>query len=185
MEYRTKWNVAAPPPPTQDHYSSEITGVPSHWIPFYGAAFGLFYDPLTDMFVGDGPPRHSIHRPWDGSLPSAPQTFTFINHCNQPPHSLFDNWHLQSRAFVDRFGDVMASEGKTMYFCFCVQGWRQWRHRCPPASFEMPLQLRIFTPIRRYPCDWVSRSIAVVDREYLGDVGYGASPFPKMHKDVY
>lgn len=137
------------------------------------------------MFVGDGPPRHSIHRPWDCSLPSTPQKIDFLNYCNQPPHSLFDNWHLQPRAFVDRFGDVGASEGKTMYFCFCVQGWRQWRHRCPLASFEMPLRLAIFTPRRWYPCDWVSRSIVVVDRDYLGDVDMVHRPFPEMQKDVY
>lgn len=54
--------------PPSGRYEHGLDNVPTHYIPLYGSLHGIFYDPVTEMFVGDGPPRPTPERP-DGSLP--------------------------------------------------------------------------------------------------------------------
>lgn len=186
-EYKIELDTAPPPPPVRETYNCDVSGVPSHWVPFYGSAFGLFYDPVTDMFAGDGPPRRCIHRPRDCSLPSVPNAFTWFDYCNAPPRAYLDSRHLQSRAFAVRFGEVHLSDGETRFFCFCVKRWRTWPHRCPSTWLEMPLRPTCIFPRGWLPYFWISRNNKVTDRDYLEDINLvrRSSPFAKLTSTDY
>jgi hypothetical protein len=43
----------------------------THYIPLFGTLHGMFYDPVTNMFIGDGPSHSTPERP-DGSMPCLP-----------------------------------------------------------------------------------------------------------------
>ncbi len=55
------------------NYDHGLEDLPSHYIPLCGALHGMFFDPITNLFVGDGPPRPTPERP-DGSMPCFPET---------------------------------------------------------------------------------------------------------------
>ena len=160
--------AAAPPPPVRQVYNNGISGVPSHWIPFYGSAFGLFYDPLIDMFVSDGPPRRSIHRPWNRSLPSATGHSTWFEIGSSPPCAYLDDVHVQPLYFADRFLDAHLSEGESRFFCFCIKAWGAYPHRCP-FNRLWPVPTAVVPPRFWVPGDWVCRDSPIKDKGYLGD----------------
>lgn len=69
--------IIRPPTPGSEEpplecYNHGLDGVPSHYIPLYGSCHGMFYDPITKMFIGDGPPRPRLERP-DGSTSCTPE----------------------------------------------------------------------------------------------------------------
>ena len=164
----TNHSTAAPPPPVRQTYNNSISGLPSHWIPFYGSAFGLFYDPLIDMFVGDGPPRRSVHRPRDRSLPSATGRLTWLDFDSAPPCAYLDDLHVQPLVLVDTVLNAHLSEGESRFFCFCIQTWVAFPHRCPSVFF-WPLPSAVVPPRGWLPGDWICRDIPVKDKGYLGD----------------
>ena len=167
-QHETNRRAAPPPPPVRPTYNNAITGVPSHWIPFYGSAFGLFYDPLIDMFVGDGPPRRSIHRPWDGSLPSATDRLTWFELASSPPCAFLDNLHVQPMVMVDRFERAVLTGGESRFYCFCIQTWGAFPHRCS-SNLGWPVPSGVVPPRGWVPGDWVRRDIPVKDKGYLGN----------------
>ena len=161
--------TAPPPPPVRQIYDNAISGVPSHWIPLYGSAFSLFYDPLTDMFVGDGPPRRSIHRPWDGSLPASTSGgSTGFEIGSSPPCAYLDDLHVQPLVMVDRSSDAHLGDGESRFYCFCIRNWRAYPHRCPVSSV-WPVPPAVVPPRGWIPGDWVCRDAPVKDKAYLGD----------------
>ncbi|KAL8700497.1 MAG: hypothetical protein Q9201_005421 [Fulgogasparrea decipioides] len=82
----------------QPYYDNRTPGVPSHWVPLYGAAHGMFYDHVTRLFYGDGPPRPTVERA-DGSMP--PQdTSERLPGFNTSPESVL---HGQPRASTEQF----------------------------------------------------------------------------------
>lgn len=157
-------------PPPAEAYKNKISGVPSHWVPLYGSALGLFYDPVTDMFVGDGPPRHSIHRPWDGSLPSAPLMRTEFESYNEGPQARFDSRHVQSRAFTGRYEEPHLTQGETRFYCFCTEDWLAFPHKCHLTAFTRPIEPARVPPRGWLPYSWTFRDNVVTERNYLFDM---------------
>ncbi|KAL8797036.1 MAG: hypothetical protein Q9195_000807 [Heterodermia aff. obscurata] len=157
-----------PAPPPHQTYDNATSSVPSHWIPFYGSAFTLFYDPLLSLFVGDGPPRRSIHRPWDGSLPSAPSPSPGLEIGSAPPCAFLDDIHVQPMVMVDRYLDAQFRDGDSRFFCFCIQVWRAGPHRCPPG-LVWPVVPLVVPPKGGVPVGWVWRDIPVKDTGYVDD----------------
>ena len=123
------------------------------------------------QFVGDGPPRRSIHRPWDRSLPSMPDMSTWSNICNQDCYQDSDDQHLQSRAFAGRFGNVQISRSENQFFCFCRETWRQLPHRCWSTSYEKPSQPLCIYPRHWLPRTWIYRDNPINEMNYLDDLG--------------
>ncbi|KAL8850602.1 MAG: hypothetical protein Q9221_004472 [Calogaya cf. arnoldii] len=109
-------------------YDNQVSGIPTHWIPIYGAGHGIFYDPITKLFYGDGPPRPEIERP-DNSMPEMD---------NKEPLPRFgkhreDCLHLQPRAITDSLVRRMQASpiiGRR-YYCRCQHRWLAQRHSCP------------------------------------------------------
>ena len=154
-------------------YNSTVSGVPSHWIPFYGSTLGVFYDTLTDMFVGDGPPRRSIHRPWNGSLPSTIYNSSESEYVSHLPSTMYDYRHLQPGAFANRHEKTYLSQGQTRFYCFCRKCWLAYYHRCPMSSHELQFgELRppVVRPRTMLPGSWIYRGNVVKDKDYIQDM---------------
>ncbi|KAI4262505.1 MAG: hypothetical protein L6R42_002318 [Xanthoria sp. 1 TBL-2021] len=128
---------AATTPFNRPVYDNQIPGIPTHWIPIYGAGHGTFYDPITKLFHGDGPPRPDLER-LDGSMPemdSMEPLPRFGEHRE-------DCLHIQPRAVTDALIRRMQASpiiGRR-YYCTCQHTWLAQRHDCPDdrMSLGMP-----------------------------------------------
>ena len=121
------------------------------------------------MFVGDGPPRRSIHRPWDWSLLSRPYLPNALDYCNELLKTRTDKQCLQIRGFVDRFEEPHLSEGEARFCCFCTDSWLATPHRCRSTALTLPAQPACIPPRGWLPWDWICRDIFPNDRDYVND----------------
>ncbi|KAL9063816.1 MAG: hypothetical protein Q9161_009253 [Pseudevernia consocians] len=82
---------------------------PSHpKVQLFGSGHGMFFDPSTGLFTGDGAPRKSPYRA-DGTLPSQPEPESDFLTRQQYPEPAEDQLHIQSkREYTKR----MANFGK-------------------------------------------------------------------------
>ncbi|KAL8909917.1 MAG: hypothetical protein Q9171_004773 [Xanthocarpia ochracea] len=109
-------------------YDNQVPGIPTHWIPIYGAGHGMFYDPLTKLFYGDGAPRPDLERP-DGSMPEM-DTKEPLPRFGEHPEDVL---HLQPRAVTDSLVRRMQATPITgrRYYCKCEHTWLAQCHDCP------------------------------------------------------
>ncbi|KAI4270624.1 MAG: hypothetical protein L6R38_007070 [Xanthoria sp. 2 TBL-2021] len=109
-------------------YDNQIPGIPTHWIPIYGAGHGMFYDPITKLFHGDGPPRPDLERS-DGSMPEM-DTMEPLPRFSEHRE---DCLHLQPRAITDPLVRRMQASPivSHRYYCTCQHRWLSQRHNCP------------------------------------------------------
>ncbi|KAL8731834.1 MAG: hypothetical protein Q9166_003118 [cf. Caloplaca sp. 2 TL-2023] len=155
-------------------YDNQVPGIPTHWIPIYGAGHGLFYDPVTKLFHGDSPPRPDLERS-DGTLPEMENTESLPGFGAHREDVL----HIQPRAVTDPLIQRMQATAITdrRYFCKCRNTWLARRHNCPddrvppgtPWSGRLPT-FNVTAAIR--PRDTISASsfthdLAVGDLDYL------------------
>ncbi|KAL8808205.1 MAG: hypothetical protein Q9182_000269 [Xanthomendoza sp. 2 TL-2023] len=163
------------PPSHRPPYDNGVPGIPTHWIPLYGSAHSIFYDPITKLFHNDGAPRRTLERP-DGSMPATDTT---------PPLPIFnqhreDVLHIQPRAITDALVQRASTmdRHRTFYYCRCQHSWLARRHDCPDtrAPSEMLWGGRIpkmgataaaVRPGDRMPEDGVTRELVVGDLGYL------------------
>ncbi|KAL8675196.1 MAG: hypothetical protein Q9168_000449 [Polycauliona sp. 1 TL-2023] len=116
-------------PPKRSNYDNQVPGIPTHWIPIYGAGHGLFYDPTHKLFHGDGPPRLDLERP-DGSMPQMDTMEPLLPRFGEHRE---DCLHIQPRAVTDpllrrtRTIPIVGSR----YYCTCQHRWLLQRHNCP------------------------------------------------------
>lgn len=97
----TNQTPAAETPPTNNTPSTPK-------VPLFGSAHGMFFDPSTGLFTGDGAPRKSPYRP-DGTLPSKPDLESDFLTKQQYPEPAEDQLHIMSkREYTKR----MANFGK-------------------------------------------------------------------------
>ena len=131
------------------------------------------------MFVGDGPPRRSVNRPWDWSLPSSPYWPNNIDYVNDSLRTPSDRHCLQIREFVNRFDESHMSEGEPRFYCPCAECWFPIAHRCRSTALTMPVRPAHVPPRGWFPWDWVFRNNFPNDRVYVnGDTTVGRVPIP-------
>ncbi|KAL8661388.1 MAG: hypothetical protein Q9202_005630 [Teloschistes flavicans] len=122
------------------YYDNQTPGIPTHFVPLYGAAHGMFYDPLTRLFHGDGPPRPTLSRlsadprPMDNVVPPLrPLGYRQTDHLHLQPHSV--TAPAISRA-QQQAGEPGAAQMRTYYYCACVNRWLAERHDCPAEAIS-------------------------------------------------
>ncbi|MCJ1425127.1 hypothetical protein MMC29_003015 [Sticta canariensis] len=150
-------------PPVVEAYDHELRGIPSHYIPMQGAMHGMFFDPATNMFVGDGPPRVTPERA-DGTLPGTRRVHVAAEPISNRPVNPDNALHVQTEgqiASVNAAGaraaaapslrrpvGVAPTSAPTRafqrYFCRCTGQWLDRPHDCPEAP---PAALPSGTPI--------------------------------------
>jgi len=177
-----------PPPPSGGSplkvYDNETPGVPSHWIPLYGSVHGMFYDPLTKLFMGDGAPRPTLHRV-DGTVPCPPEPTTEASWPEFPIGDPEDVLHVQRSIFTAPHIDQPYVPAHTRFFCRCIGRWRTSPHTCLPdtttilASAAAPIR-----PDTVLPDGWVTHTAPIRDTGYLEAMGLAAHPDAQVDSAV-
>ncbi|KAL8952802.1 MAG: hypothetical protein Q9222_001306 [Ikaeria aurantiellina] len=164
---------------TRPIYENHVPGIPSHWIPLYGACHGMFYDPITKLFHGDGSPRPTLERP-DGSIRPIDTSTPLPGFKDHPEDAL----HILPLSVTDpiirRQKESTNNHPNTVvhrYYCTCQNAWLSQRHNCrndkreveglwdvavPPAGFAACLR-----PGDVVPREEVTHDIKVRDLSYL------------------
>ncbi|KAL8941927.1 MAG: hypothetical protein Q9216_001955 [Gyalolechia sp. 2 TL-2023] len=154
-------------------YHNHTPGVPTHWVPVYGAGHGMFYNPVSKLFYGDGAPRPTIERQ-NGSIQP-------INHGTPIPPIGFqpeDVLHLQPPSMIDKVAMDVENDVDAVrrYYCRCKNAWLEWPHKCPlewegeDVFVDQTLPTGATTPIRpgdRIPRESITHDLAVGDLNYL------------------
>ncbi|KAL8785170.1 MAG: hypothetical protein Q9213_003516 [Squamulea squamosa] len=167
------------PPPTAPRasnrptYDNQVPGIPTHWIPIYGAGHGIFYDPVTKLFYGDGPPRPGLERS-DGSMPEM-DTMEPLPRLGEDREDVL---HIQPRAVTDPIVRRMQEKpivGRRWY-CKCQNGWLERRHDCPddrvppgilwPGGVP-PGMMAAIRPGDTIPMDSFTHDLGIGDLDYL------------------
>ncbi|KAL8680313.1 MAG: hypothetical protein Q9186_003495 [Xanthomendoza sp. 1 TL-2023] len=179
------------PPPTiptpashRTPYDNGVPDIPTHWIPLYGSAHSIFYDPITKLFHNDGPPRPTLERP-DGTMPATDTTphLPLFNHHRE------DVLHIQPRAITDPLVHQASSAANPVmghrhiyYYCKCQRSWLSRRHYCPddrvssgmvvvgggvPMMMMMGARMAAVRPGDRMAEDGFTRELVVGDLGYL------------------
>lgn len=143
----------------------------------------MFYDPVTDLYVGDGPPRSKPERP-DGTYPCTPKETTKTEPNSMRPTG--DSVHIQSQAFIENAitssrdprvksayqptsdlaspSDAAApSATNKLYFCRCTGKWLQEPHECaegPLGDAHIP-ETTGYAPWETLPEGWIKNRIMV------------------------
>ncbi|KAL8713330.1 MAG: hypothetical protein Q9220_002529 [cf. Caloplaca sp. 1 TL-2023] len=162
--------------PARPTYENHVPGIPSHWIPLYGACHGMFYDPITKLFYGDESPRPTLERS-DGSMQpidSSTPLSGFQDHPEDALHIL----PLSVRDRILRRQKVPIKDSKLVhrYYCICQNAWLAQRHDCPndirevERSWDAVLPPMGFAPCLR-PGDVVPRKEVTQDIK-IGDLSY-------------
>lgn len=172
-------------PPSLNAYAHDVPGVPSHYVPLHGACHGTFYDPVTNLYVGDGAPRSKPERP-DGTYPCT--TEAMMDAVPAPKRPLSDPIHIQSKAFIDNAtassGDHVATSfalstpysvysnslaassiAFKLYLCRCTGKWLREPHDCtegPIKDIQIPEKVG-YAPWEPLPEGWINNQI-MVDR---------------------
>lgn len=162
-----------------------LSGVPSHYVPLQGAVTGMFFDPVTRMYVGDGPPRSTLLR----SDRTVPTTLTReqvnMEAGSEAPISIDDMVHVQTLEQINSMEDEADGHVATnpqpgqvpfdlsytptsvptnpfeAYWCRCRQIWLSCPHDCPePPTPAFPTTMPI-RPGTELPADWITHRIVV------------------------
>ena len=144
-------------------FDNGLQGVPSHWVQLYGTAHGMFYDPITKLFFGDGPPRTSLLRTPSGGLP-----------CQVDPMAKFpaleedlgDAIHMISKPLMAQFATITAEAVPKMY-CRCTGNWVEEAHECSPVV-AAPHPVQMILP--RGTCflpQWITHNNTASDTSYI------------------
>lgn len=160
----------------------------------------MFFDPVTRMYVGDGPPRSTPHRS-DRTVPTT-LTREQVNMETVPeePVNIDDVVHVQSQEQINSIEDEADERAATYpqpdqlpsdlsytptsvptcpyeaYWCRCRQTWLSYPHGCPEPptpAFPMTMPLR---PGTELPTDWITHRIVVDPSIYPGAVVPGEAP---------
>lgn len=142
----------------------------------------MFFDPTTNLFIGDGEPRSTVERP-DGSLPGTTQAM--VDALPRPVHPrgvAEDAFHIQSYDFVGSAtaaGNARREAARTQpssstsarapdapfqrYFCRCTGRWLARRHNCTQGPMQgRPEQSGAgIAPGSTLPRDWITHKIVV------------------------
>lgn len=97
-----------PVPSTTAPTNTPNITAPLPLVQLFGSGHGMFFDPKTGMFIGDGVPRKSLYRA-DGTLPSKPDVQSDFATNEQYPEPLEDKLHIQTASEVTK---RMANFGK-------------------------------------------------------------------------
>lgn len=177
-----------PPPPSGESplevYDNETPGVPSHWIPLYGSVHGMFYDPLTKLFMGDGTPRPTLHRA-DGTTPCPPDPDAEADQAAFPIGNPEDVLHVQRSSFTAPHIGQPYVPAHTRFFCSCTGRWTASPHPCPPDTSTIPAGAA--APIRPdtvLPAGWVTHTAPIRDTSYLEAMGLAARPDDQIDSAV-
>lgn len=186
------------PPSSRSHriallpaFQHGIAGVPSHYIPLQGALIGMFFDPVTSMYVGDGPPRSTPRRS-DGTVPTTITREQF--NIETVPVNIDDMVHVQSSEQINSIDDeadehaaINSQPGQVhfdlsytptsvptrpyeAYWCSCRQAWLSYPHDCPePPTPAFPTTMPI-RPGTELPADWITHRIVIDSSIYPGEV---------------
>ncbi len=155
-------------------YDNETPGVPSHWIPLYGSVHGMFWDPLTKLFMGDGAPRPTLHRA-DGTTPCGPDTAAEADRAAFPVGNPEDVMHVQRSTLTAPHQDRPYAPANDRFFCWCTERWLPSPHNCPPDTSRIPAGAG--APIRPdtvLPDGWVTHTAPINDTSYLERMGLSA-----------
>lgn len=111
LPIQTRIPTPLQPPKTDQTPSTEINPTPTSTpnlapklpkVPLFGSGHGMFFDPNTGLFTGDGAPRKSPYRP-DGTLPSRPDLESDRLTKQQYPEPAEDQLHiLPQREYAKR-----------------------------------------------------------------------------------
>lgn len=185
------------PPSSRSHrmllpaFQHGLAGVPSHYIPLQGALIGMFFDPVTSMYIGDGPPRSTPRR----SDETVPTTLTREQFNTETvPVNIDDMVHVQSPEQVNSIDDeaderaaINSQPGQVpfdlsytptsvptrpyeAYWCSCRQTWLSYPHDCPePPTPAFPTAMPI-RPGTELPADWITHRIVVDSSIYPGEL---------------
>lgn len=189
--------IRAPPSPRSHRivllpaFQHGLVGIPSHYVPLQGALIGMFFDPVTSTYVGDGPPRSTPRRS-DGTVPTTLTREQF--NIETTPINIDDTVHIQSLEQITSI-DEEAIERAAInsqlsqvpfdlfytpasvptrpyeaYWCSCRQTWLSYLHDCPePPTPAFPTTMPI-RPGIELPADWITHRIVVDSSIYLGEV---------------
>ena len=147
-------------------YTNNISDIPSHWVPLYGASHGSFFDPATSMVVGDGAPRRTLKR-LDSTLPAQPYESAGFEIVNRPPRLPTDAYHIQPGSFTTKHVNAhLYGDGMTLFYCSCIHRWTTSPHNCV-ISPEGPMPSQAILPRAPLLPGWITREINVVDTGYL------------------
>lgn len=125
---RSRTSSTTPPRPRRAIYDNRVSGIPTHWIPIYGAGHGIFYDPVSKLFYGDGAPRPTLERsdgtmqPMDNKKPIPP--FGFQSE---------DILHIQPQSMIESLVKEVENDHHVLrrYYCRCEDAWLERPHECP------------------------------------------------------
>ena len=170
-------------PPNLNDYAHGVPGIPSHYIPLYGVCHGMFYDPVTNLYVGDGPPRSKPERP-DGKYPCT--TVPMMDAAPKPKRPTGDPMHIQSKAFIqnaiasgkDRLATnisrpatypanssslIASGTAFKLYFCRCTGRWLHEPHECTEGPMNnIPIPEKVgYAPWEPLPEGWIKNRIMV------------------------
>ncbi|KAL8769145.1 MAG: hypothetical protein Q9209_004779 [Squamulea sp. 1 TL-2023] len=154
-------------------YDNHVPGIPTHWIPIYGAGHGIFYDPMTKLFYGDGPPRPDLERS-DDSMPEM-DTMEPLPRLGEHREDVL---HIQPRAVTDPIVRRMQEKpivGRRWY-CKCQGKWLDQRHDCPDdrvppgipwSGGVSPAMMAAIRPGDKISIDSFTHDLAIGDLDYL------------------
>lgn len=190
--------IRAPPSPRNHRkvllpaFQHGFVGIPSHYVPLQGALIGMFFDPMTSMYVGDGPPRSTPRRS-DGTVPTTITREQF--NIETAPVNIDEMVHVQSLEQISSIEDEaderaainpqpdqvpfdlsytptsVPTRPYEAYWCTCRQTWLSYPHDCPePPTPAFPTSMPI-RPGTELPTDWITHRIVVDSSIYPGEGG--------------
>lgn len=177
-------------PPVIQEYDHGLRGVPSHYIPLYGSLHGMFFDPGTNMFVGDGPPRATPERMEPPGMSTTTRAQVAAEPSSNRPVNPDDALHVQSREQIASINAAGARAAATpplrrpvgvaptsaptrafqWYFCRCTGRWLTSPHNCPePPPTPLPSAAPIMPGTVLGP-EWMTHRLVVDASIYPGGV---------------
>ncbi|KAL9595618.1 MAG: hypothetical protein Q9219_006324 [cf. Caloplaca sp. 3 TL-2023] len=157
-------NVPIPSKVAQPIYDNQVPSVPTHWVPIYGSGHGIFYDPLTKLFFGDGLPRPTLERPdgtiqpIDMSTPLPPFGYQQEDVLHLQPHSMA----MPTVRKVENDPDAVKR-----YYCRCREMWMIKPHDCPIDWEDAQATTTVIRPGDPIPLISFTHDLAIGDLGYL------------------
>ncbi|KAI4106064.1 MAG: hypothetical protein L6R37_002328 [Teloschistes peruensis] len=159
------------------YYDNRTPNVPSHFVPLYGAAYGMFYEMPVEPDTAD----------------EQQQQQALSNHRlgYQPTDAL----HLQPRAVTAPAAaarraaaeeEGSAPIGQRFYYCACVNRWSAERHDCPAEAIGEPVGEARMPPLGTVPSGVIRPGDAVLEEEMTHEirVGYLGYLTPEQREQV-
>lgn len=153
----------------QPIYDNRVSGVPTHWIPIYGAGQGMFYDPVSTLFYGDEAPRPTLER-LDGTMqlmdnekPAPPFSFQPEDVLRLQPPSMIEPVTRE----VEHDPDMVRK-----FYCRCEDAWLEQPHECPVKWEEEELSVDEALPVAIWPGNGtplgpITHELVIEDLSYL------------------